>query len=682
MRQRNKGIVVGLTLLVTGAIHAAPESSPLLEEVVVQASSSITQKLGDTGSSSVLLADEIIDIGASHINETLSRIPGVWISRGSGQEHLTGIRSAVYTGAGACGEFSYLENGVPLRPQGFCNINNLFEANTEQAASIEVWRGPASAVLGGNALHGAINVITPQPDGFGFSVEGGPYDYYRAQVWGGVEVQGHQLGVSFVGANSDGYRDDTGYGQQKLHLTHLGEIGEWSVSNHVTATLLNQETGGFVRGFDAYQDGDLRDTNPNPEAYRDAWSLRWVGELSRDQWTIKPYIRRSKMAFLQHFLPGQPLEENEQSSLGSIVNYLINKDKYDLDVGGHFEIMDGSLSEFQANPATGSAFLVATRPQGLHYDYDVSSWMVAGFYNLSVALSEKTDFIHSLRVEHLAYDYDNNHIVGNTRDDGTRCGFGGCLYSRPASRDDNFTNVGVRFGFETRLGESGDKLAYATVSTGFRPPQATELYRLRGGQDVADLDTEELISLEAGLKTEHWNVAIYREKTRNLILRDSEAFNISNGETISVGIELEGRWQRGAHTFSVATSFAKHEYAFDRMADGRETIEDGNQIDTAPRWLGNLRWATQFSERVSQELELNIVSEHYVNAANTANYDGHRVLNWRAQYQVSENLEIYGRIINVLNERYADRADFAFGSYRYFPAMPRQFYLGVRYQAH
>ncbi|MFT7651418.1 MAG: iron complex outermembrane receptor protein [Candidatus Azotimanducaceae bacterium] len=191
-----------------------------------------------------------------------------------------------------------------------------------------------------------------------------------------------------------------------------------------------------------------------------------------------------------------------------------------------------------------------------------------------------------------------------------------------------------------------------------------------------------MISLEAGLKTEHWNVAIYREKTRNLILRDSEAFNISNGETISVGIELEGRWQRGAHTFSVATSFAKHEYAFDRMADGRETIEDGNQIDTAPRWLGNLRWATQFSERVSQELELNIVGEHYVNAANTANYDGHRVLNWRAQYQVSENLEIYGRIINVLNERYADRADFAFGSYRYFPGMPRQFYLGVRYQAH
>ena len=88
----------------------------IVEEIVVVESASIQSRLGDTGSSSVLLADEIQEIGATHINETLSRVPGVWISRGSGQEHLSAIRSPVYTGAGACGEFSYLENGIPLRP--------------------------------------------------------------------------------------------------------------------------------------------------------------------------------------------------------------------------------------------------------------------------------------------------------------------------------------------------------------------------------------------------------------------------------------------------------------------------------------------------------------------------------------------------------------------------------------
>ncbi|MEM9620997.1 MAG: TonB-dependent receptor, partial [Pseudomonadota bacterium] len=273
-------------------------------------------------------------------------------------------------------------------------------------------------------------------------------------------------------------------------------------------------------------------------------------------------------------------------------------------------------------------------------------------------------------------DYTNNTLVGNTRDDGTPCGFGGCLYSRPASRDDDFTNVGARLGYEIDL---QDNLLYATVSTGFRPPQVTELYRLRGGQTVADLDSEELLSFELGFKTPHWNVSVYRERTRNLLLRDADAFNVSDGKTESVGIEFEGYLTAGIHTLSLAASYGRHRYDFDREADGRETIRDGNDMDTAPRWLGNLRWQMQLSEQLNHELELNVVGQHYINAANTADYDGHYVLNWRGQWQASEQLQVFARLINVLDEEYADRADFAFGSFRYFPAMPRQLYIGVNY---
>ena len=674
------GAIVVFALLASGSPSAlaadTTQQADDIEDLVITASSSIHQRLGENGSKSVLTAVEIQNLGATHINETLARVPGVWISRGSGQEHLAAVRSAVFTGSGACGEFSYLENGIPIRPAGFCNINNLFEVNTEQAAAIEVWRGPASAVLGGNALHGAINVVTPVPTGSGVSIEGGPYDYYRVQTWGAVETAGHQLGVSIVATGSNGYRDDTGYGQQKFHLSHITQWGEWSVKNSLTATLLNQETGGFVRGFEAYEDSDLRDTNPNPEAYRDAWSVRASSELNRGQWTLKPYLRASDMEFLQHFLPGQPREENEQVSGGLIASFELNRDRLDADMGGHVEYMDGSLREFQAGETIGSPFLVATRPPGLHYDYDVDSWMAAGFYNLIYTTSERTRLVHSLRLEHLAYDYNNNHLVGNTRDDGSACGFGGCLYSRPASRNDSFTNVGARLGVEWDVAEN---LLYATFSTGFRPPQVTELYRLRGGQTIADLDSEELLSVEVGYKTPHWNVSMFHETTRDLLLRDSDAFNVSDGKTKSLGVEFEGSYTLGRHTVSLATTYARHQYAFNRAADGRETIVDGNDIDTAPRWLANLRWQMRLADNIDHELELNVVGEHYINAANTAEYDGHVVLNWRGQWQASEQLQVFARLINVLDERYADRADFAFGGYRYFPAMPRQLYLGVRY---
>ena len=59
-------------------------------------------------------------------------------------------------------------------------------------------------------------------------------------------------------------------------------------------------------------------------------------------------------------------------------------------------------------------------------------------------------------------------------------------------------------------------------------------------------------------------------------------------------------------------------------------------------------------------------------------HDGDHVYGWRLQWQASERTQVSLRIINLLNERYADRADFAFGGYRYFPAMPRQVYLVAR----
>ncbi len=661
--------------LVAVSVVSAHAAENVIEEVVVTAGSSIQQRLGGSGSGTVLTAKEIQQVGATHASEALNRVAGVWVNRGSGQEHLTAIRSAVLTGSGACGEFSYLQDGIPIRPHGFCNINNLFELNTEQAAAVEVWRGPASAVLGGNALHGAINVITPVPDRSVIALEAGAYEFGRISLQGGVEQGSHRLGATFVGANSGGYRDDSGYGQQKLSLSHLTEVSGWAVRSHVTATLLNQETGGYVRGEKAYEDSDLRTTNPNPEAYRDAWSLRLNSEWSRDAWTLKPYIRRSQMAFLQHFLPGQPLEENDQSSIGMIVERGLSTATTRLSMGGQIEMMSGGLREFQDQPTTGSRFLVTTRPAGLHYDYDVTSTMFAAFYNLDYSLSADTRLVHSLRAESLRYDYTNNHIVGNTKDDGTACGFGGCLYTRPASREDEFTNLGARFGIE-RDAQMGT--IYLTASSGFRPPQITELYRLRGGQTIADLNSERLSALEIGVRNEGIAIAAFVENTRNYLFRDSEAYNVSDGRTRSRGLEISFNRALGAHNFALAATYARHKYAFDRAADGRETISSGNDMDSAPRWFGQASWGMRVSPALRHELELHAVGPYYLNAANTAKYDGHSVLNWRLQWQHRADVEWSLRVMNLLDAEYADRADFAFGSYRYFPAMPRHVYLGVR----
>jgi len=154
---------------------------------------------------------------------------------------------------------------------------------------------------------------------------------------------------------------------------------------------------------------------------------------------------------------------------------------------------------------------------------------------------------------------------------------------------------------------------------------------------------------------------------------------VSDGATRSQGLELSAAWSlNNQHEFDVVASYARHKYDFTGTF-GREPIVDGDDVDTAPRWLGSARWRYQPTPGLRSELELTGVGKLYINAANTAEYDGHVVLNWRGAWQVRGNVRVFARVINLLDEDYAERADFAFGNFRYFPGMPRQLYLGVEY---
>ena len=103
-------------------------------------------------------------------------------------------------------------------------------------------------------------------------------------------------------------------------------------------------------------------------------------------------------------------------------------------------------------------------------------------------------------------------------------------------------------------------------------------------------------------------------------------------------------------------------------------------MDTAPRWLANARWQFFFNDQIDSEIEVNYNGKHYIDAANTAEYDGHVVVNWRGRYAINDSTTVFARVVNLLDEEYADRADYTLfnpARYRYFPAMPRQLYVGV-----
>ncbi|MDG2457165.1 MAG: TonB-dependent receptor, partial [SAR86 cluster bacterium] len=77
-------------------------SSEVLEEIIVLEKKTTTLNgWSQNLSISSLNSDDLVKLEAQHPKQIFRRVPGVWISRGSGQEHLTSMRSPVLTGPGA-----------------------------------------------------------------------------------------------------------------------------------------------------------------------------------------------------------------------------------------------------------------------------------------------------------------------------------------------------------------------------------------------------------------------------------------------------------------------------------------------------------------------------------------------------------------------------------------------------
>lgn len=662
------------------------ESDPRALEVIEVRSQRYEINSMVNSSVTALSSDQIGVVAPKHPNELFSRVPGAWVSNGSGQEHLTAIRSPVLTGAGACSAFMVLEDDVPTRPSGFCNVNQLFEVNIAQADRIDVRRGPGTVTYGSNALHGAIDILTPGPASSPFaefSLETGSDAYYR----GSLALSGAHSALQASYTDSGSFRDAESFRHGLLNFQLEHTVNRATGRTSFAYAHLDQQTAGYIIGEDSYKNSILRTENLNPEAFRKAWASRlssrwdWLNDDGSELEFI-PYVRSSHMDFLQHFLPGTPLETNGQDSAGLLFNWSKSEN---LSSGVDLEWANGELVEFQQSALeTGSGFLRETRPQGYHYDYSVKASSLAGWMQWQDEIFPLTRLTAGLRAEYLKYDYNNRMLAGNTRDDGTECGFGGCLYTRPADRSDSFTNLSpeLGLGFELQHGQ----LVYLRAARGFRAPQATELYRLQNGQTVADLDSVTLDSLELGIKggEDHlsYEFTAYVMRKKNFIFRDAEGFNISDGRTKHAGLESAIR----IHLFDSISinaniSWAKHQYDFDRDLGRGEVIIKGNEVDTAPRWLGGLRAHWQSSANRAVEAEWVYQGGYFLDAANAHRYPGHSLVNlrgWMVLGNSQHRLSL--RLTNLLDVRYAERADYAFGNYRYFPGAGRRLGLEWSYR--
>lgn len=676
-----------LTISLSPMLAGAQEMSDI--ERIETTSSRIQGKVNASGYAVSSVSEETLSLlSFQHIQESLNYIAGAGVQRGNGQEYLPALRSPVLSGAGACGGILAAEDGIPLRAAGFCNINELFEAHGEMAQRIDVIKGPASALYGSNAIHGVINVITPdttQGDGIlGFDY--GSYGFHRVKLQEGKDFGGSGVGIAASLTRDTGYRDDEGVDQEKVSLRHRLEWDNTVITSGMTYTHLDQETAGYIEGFESYKDTQIARSNPNPEAFRNARSLRLWSKFDTTfegghALSVTPYIRNQDMRFRMHFLPGKPLEENAQKGVGvlSQFNYVVN-DRISLDVGVDAEYTEGELTQSQQGPTEGSAFLVETIPAGKHYDYDVDATLLAPFFALNWQ-DDKWAIQLGGRFETMRYDYVNNMNTGRVRENGTECGFGGCRYSRPADSENDYNNFSPKLSLRYQL--SPQIQLFGGVARGYRAPQATELYRLQRAQTVTELESVTADNVELGitgsLLSGGYTLSFYSLEKDNVIYRDSDFFNVSNGETWHRGVELTFDQQLSdVLRVDFAGTYARHTYEHSQLS-GEQDIK-GNDIDTAPKVLFNTRLSYDVTEEIQAQLEWQHVSGYYTDAENLNEYDGHDLVHGRISWDVTNSITLYARINNMLDTEYAERADYtSFSGPRYFPGRPRNFMLSASF---
>ena len=629
----------------------------------------------DPGSLAVLDNAEIADTLADHPAEILNKLPGVNIQMNSGQEHLIAIRSPVLTGGAGQGSFLIMENGVPVRSPAFGNVNSLFEPHHEVASAIEVVRGPGSAKYGSNAVHGLVNVILPDVGAGSETVASyGTLGRWRTDVT--LDQGEHWLAAVSIQKDT-GWRDNTGVDQQKLTLVGDWALGGWDTTGWLTASNLNQETAGFIQGADAYKDEDIAKSNPNPEAYRDAWSARAGARLSRElgggTLTLTPYAHTQAMIFAQHFLPNGGVEKNGSTGGGVMARFQREvSEAVTWRVGADVDVASGWLKEVQPEPF-GFFPGDARFPQGKHYDYTVDTLTGALWGELDYVLTDDMRLLAGLRAETHEYDYSTDVAPGiNGR------------FNVPADRTDNFDLLTPKLGLIWSVADATD--LYANYARGERAPQASDLYRLQSLQVAGEVEEETLDSFEIGARGSAldgrlvYDVAAYWMEKENFFFRDSDGLNVPNGSTEHAGVEASAALElTTAFSVSGSASWSDQTYTFDRItSSGTETIRAGNEIDTAPEWLANVSLDWQATEAIKLSLNVDHVGEYFVDPANTTVYPGHTVLGARGAWVFAEGTEVFLIVRNLTDERYADRADLAFGNDRYFPGEPINATLGMR----
>ena len=672
------------------AIPALAEPPVQMQEMTVTGTREGELKSETPASVTVIGGATIADTKPAHPSEIMSRVPGAAIMVTNGEGHTTGIRHPI----GTAQVYLYLEDGIPTRAPGFFNHNALFEVNLPQAGGIEITRGPGSALQGSDAIGAVFNVLTKAPSDkpeTSISAETGSFAWNRmlmtsSNTWDDIGARG-DLNVT----HTDGWRDHTGYDRQSATIRTDAALSSGAMLKGViTGSNVKMDTGANSRLTKAdYLDHPTN--NYLSIAYRNVQAMRaslaYEKEDGPSLVSVTPFIRSNRMEMNPSYqLSSDPvIQTTGHDSIGLQAKYRHDFAPWRtrLILGSDFDYSHGIHEEDRISPTKNGEYYTSYTTTGKIYNYTVDYTQISPYLHGETSPIQALRLEGGLRADIISFDYDN-HMKDGSFSTAVSSSSTKTFY-RPADATRYFSHLSPSLGATYSVVPEAN--VFSRYKHSFRTPGESDLFRSGTNSDTIHLKPVTVNTYEIGLKGPDkgvfsYEVSYYRMLKQNDILSTTASNNTpvqtNNGKTFHRGVELAAGWQLTPEwKLDGNTSYSRHTYR--HWATSPTATYSGNEIPTAPRVVSNAQigWTPGFAPGLKTEVEWTHLGAYKMDDANTNTYKGHHLFNLRGAYAVMDGLELFGRVMNVADTRWATIAQYVNSREEFAPGMPRTFYAGA-----
>ena len=670
---------------------ALAEEVSVIAPVVVSATREARRRTESSVTIDALDGADVRLARAAHPAAIMQRVPGVHVSQLSGEGHSTAIRQPISTKP----LYLYLEDGIPTRSTGFFNHNALYEVNLPQSGGIEVLKGPGTALYGSDAIGGVVNVLTrpaPVSPTAELSAEGGAFGYGRVLVTGGFTrgTQGVRADLNVTRAS--GWREHSDYERQSATVRWDAMLdGGLSLRTVATASRIDQRE---LASLDSARFHDRPETNLSPIAFRTVEAVRVSTTIDRETGasllSATPYARYNTLEIMPSWqLSFDPqVWDTRNSSVGVLL-------KYRRDVGAAARLIVGADADW--SPGRATVDRIATTRSGPEnawtsfetvervYDYEVTYRQLSPYAHVEWSPVARLRLEAGARYDASSYDYATLLAARDTS-----------RWRRPGDATRSYTRLSPKLGltFDAARGVN----LHASYREGFRAPPQSSLFQQGSNANSIDLAPVTAASAEVGVRGEigrrlGYGISAYDMRVRNDILSlidSSRTRTTSNaGETRHRGIEASiAAAITGRLKLDLGWSVAEHEYVdwVAPVGQGQNATNlsfAGKRIESAPSSLANalLTWSPRALNGGRLAAEWSHTGSYWMDAANTRSDDGFALVTLHANWNIPRTTaELFGRVANLTNERYAELAAFNAGQgYQYTPGSPRSVFAGARY---